>query len=100
MKNLFKLFTLVMVVSGATFVVGGCGNAEADAKKAMETDTSTVDKNKQAREIFNNVGGDVNKLTAEDKAKLKSLYGPTLDVNGLFAAMSRKVAMPGPPPGK
>ncbi len=99
-RNLILLFAALPIAGG---FIAGCGNQEAETKKAMETPKSDVERNKEARAIFDKVGGDAKKLSAEDRAKLKSLYSEVqggVNIDGLFAAMSRKAGTAAPPPGK
>jgi len=103
MKNIKFLILLALAIPAVSAVTAGCGNQEAETKKAMESAPSDVERNKQARAIFDKVGGDAKKLTAEDTAKLKSLFPDVqggVNIEGLFAAMSRKAAMGGDHKGK
>jgi hypothetical protein len=103
MKKFRNLTLLLLALPLAGGILDGCGNQEADIKKAMETPKSEVERNKETRAIFDKVGGDAKKLTAEDRAKIKSLYPEVqggVNIDGLFGALSRKASMPGAPTGK
>lgn len=70
MQRSFSLLVVFMAVVGGV-MLSGCGSSGPDA----QVETERVDNAKQMRSIFDNAGGDYEKLSAEDKAKFVKIFG-------------------------